>query len=222
MARIAPRRRRNIGGSGKAAFLQALVQSFVSRRGQDKEQKDKLEQIDASAQARAKAQHDFPDADESLQRLINREIAKVIPRAQPQPSPAQAIGGQFPAQAVPGPQGGAVVGRGQVAQGQPSSQQVLQQRGIPQSLQVLVGQPQVQQQREQERSRALSTLALLSQLGVGGLSRRAKKETDFDELVDEFGLGGEGTAPDDLRKLLEDALAGDAEAQEILKKQGVL
>ena len=152
--------------------IAGLLNAVTGRIRKRQEQEEALKLVFAKALMEAKAKQAFPSSEERLNRLIFDLSARVLPRT---PTPQEAESSipqaarraleQLGTVAVPGPEGGVVMGQGEVAAGQPSSLDVLRGR---------LGQPRAQQVIEADQSQALNALRLLGGEGVGRLSTPTK------------------------------------------------
>jgi len=171
-------------------------------------QASKLEQIYATGRAAAKGQQEFPDAQEQMNQAILKLIMQMIPR---EPTTAESVAAA-PSTIVPGP-GGSFVGGGEgseVAAGLPSRQ-------APMNVIAGMGRPNVAALLEAKRMQAQKTLEALSQFGVGTLAAPRSGSGVFEALEsaiagDEQALGSR----EDI-ELIRRALAGDAEAERLLR-----
>lgn len=166
------------GGAGgfTSRLLSGLAKRLQERRQSEEEQRRAIELLFETERAKQA----FPSAEERLNRL-RLGLAGLAFRQEPT---ATEIESSIPTSAqerltrgevaVPGPDGGVVMGRGEVAPGQPSSLDVLRRR---------LGEPRARVQLETERGRAQQALELLNRLGLGQRQTRTSQDKSLSDVV---------------------------------------
>lgn len=150
------------GGAGgiTSRLLGALAKRMQERRAKEEEQQRAIELLFKEAEAKQA----FPSAEERINRLrlglaglaLGREPTQAEATAAIPPSATQRLRrGEV---AVPGPEGGVVMGRGEVSPGSPQGFDLLRSR---------LGEPLARTRIAGEAERAKKALELLNTLGIG-------------------------------------------------------
>jgi len=188
-----------LGKGGLASFLVSLTTQLKEAKQQQQKQKGRIEEIQESERLRRQRPGEKLDATiaDLVQELIPREPTKEEVSAEV-PEPLRKLTRQPGAVATPGPvttpggsPTGVIVGRGQVAAGQPRPSEVLRTQ---------VGQPAARAQLGRRRQQAEATLNILGRAGVSGTRKPTTEQfsdafnQDFQSMQAAIDAGGDPQA----------------------------